>query len=94
MLLHERLCEEVKKIVRDWDPVHLIAGHGCPEDEYDSEAEMIALSHYRCKNVAETRNMIREVMDNQFGKIVLEQDGLEKVTRDVWKLFQEESLVD
>ena len=72
---YRRIYSVVKVQLDDFDAYDLLAG-GCPGDEFEQEAQMIASRLRHGMTALQIANIMAEVMNKQFEPVFVPQDFL------------------
>lgn len=79
--------EVVQKIINEWDPLNLIA-LDCPDDEYESEIQLIVSATLNNDNADKVAEKIKEILYKAFEDDFKKSNDCLKIAERILKAFE------
>ena len=87
----DTLCEAVRRVVREWDPLGLLAG-GAPEDEWDGEVNALVKQVPRIRSEKDAAHAVSRVFSS-LDPQRFTPDGCSEVGRALYAALREAGVV-
>ena len=88
-MIYKNLFNNIKSIVNDHDPLHLL-GSGAPDDEYEQEVASIVANLKNVSTKKDLDNLIIRVFKDSFGIDVVNVDILVDISYSIYPLITKE----
>ncbi len=85
--------QEVRRLVHKWDPYSLLA-HGAPEDEWDSEIDMVLAKVPAIRSQLDARRAVFEVFSSQFGSHDFTMENCSSYGDELFRALERLGMVD